>query len=155
MITGFRPGHDDVDTDCPDRRAADHVRLDDAIADGVHVEVCFLEPPTRSTRRSETRGRTPRVSLRCGRGRWRWRRWRPCSALAEVQALEHELDRGGHGGRRLVAAGQGRHRRAQRGDLLDQPGQVLGGDVLAGVGDGALLERADDRARLLGRHDAP
>lgn len=43
VITGFRPGHDDVDADA---LIVEQLikSLDDAIADGVHVEVCFLEP---------------------------------------------------------------------------------------------------------------
>src|SRR6478736_6806649 len=64
-------------------------------------------------------------------------------ALAEVQALQHELDGGGDRGGRLVAGGEPCHGRAHRRDLLDEAGLVDGGDVLAGVGDGALVERGD------------
>ena len=68
-----------------------------------------------------------------------------------MQALEHELDRGGHRGGRLVAAGERQHGGSQGRHLLDQPRLVDRGDVLAGVGDDALLERGDDVAHLIGR----
>ena len=42
-------------------------------------------------------------------------------------------------------------RRAQRRHRLDERGEVARRDVLAGVGDDALLERGDDVAGLLGR----
>ena len=42
VITGFRPGHDDVDATAVIVEQL-NTSLDDAIADGVHVEVCFLE----------------------------------------------------------------------------------------------------------------
>ena len=46
VITGFRPGHDDVDAAALITEQL-ITSLDDAIADGVHVEVCFFEPPTK------------------------------------------------------------------------------------------------------------
>src|SRR4051794_5206356 len=64
-------------------------------------------------------------------------------ALRQVQALEHELDRTRHGGRRLVAAGERDHGGAERGHLFDQASLVGRTDVLTGVGDDALVEGGD------------
>ena len=52
-------------------------------------------------------------------------------ALAEVQALEEQLDGGGDGGGRLVAAGELGDGLAERGLLLEQRDVLGRGDVLA------------------------
>ena len=73
-----------------------------------------------------------------------------------MQPLEQELERGGHDGRRLgrVRAGE-LAGRGLEGRHVGQHREVVGdGEVVAGVHDDALVEGADDAARVLERHPA-